>query len=394
MNIHYLRMTEQVLTVNCKLSPTDSQAEEIEDTLKAFADACNWINKNVDPRLKNSVAIHHHSYQDVRAKFGLSANLAIRAINRVAGNRKTALQKHSFVKNFEPTSIDYDARIFTYREKDGEISVTLLRSRQRIKLVLGDFQRDRLKGSKPTSATLCKKGSEYYINIQVKSEAPEQIHVDTILGVDLGITDIAVTSEGQKFGGKTIKLIKTHYASMRAVLQQKAVKGTRSSRRRCRELQQRLSGKEARYQRQINHEISKAIVTRAQEIPAKIALEDLTGIREGVNQKAGKNQRRRVNGWAFYQLKEFLTYKALQAGIPLVLVDPAYTSQTCHVCGECGIRNGKSFKCPSCSWSGDADFNGAKNIAFLGRYVVRPGGSEGLPSIKAVLSGLLKAPSL
>jgi transposase len=88
--------------------------------------------------------------------------------------------------------------------------MTLLRSRQRIKLVLGDFQRDRLRDSKPTSATLCKKGSEYYINIQVKSEAPEQIHVDTILGVDLGITDIAVTSEGQKFGGKTIKQIKIH----------------------------------------------------------------------------------------------------------------------------------------------------------------------------------------
>ena len=326
-------------------------------------------------------------YQDVRKKFGLSANLAIRAINRVAANRKTALKNCSKVKNFKPTSINYDARIFAFREKDEEVSVTLLKSRQRIKLVLGEYQRDRLRGCKPTSATLCKKGSEYYINIQIKSEAPSQIHVDTILGVDLGITDIAVTSEGQKFRGKTIKLIKDHYTSMCAVLQQKAVKGTRSSRRRCRELQQRLSGKESRYQRQINHEISKAIVSRAHEIPAKIALEDLTGIRERVNQNAGKNQRRRVNGWAFYQLKEFLTYKALQAGIPLVLIDPANTSQTCHVCGEHGIRNVKSFKCPSCGWSGDADFNGAQNIAFLGRYVVRPGGSEGLPSIKAYLSG-------
>jgi hypothetical protein len=79
---------------------------------------------------------------------------------------------------------------------------------------------------------------------------------DTILGVDLGITDIAVTSEGQKFGGKTIKQIKIHYASMRAVLPQKAVKGTRSSRRRCRELLQRLSGKESRYQRLIHQRIS------------------------------------------------------------------------------------------------------------------------------------------
>lgn len=379
-------MTEQVLTVRCKLNPTDSQAEEIEDTLKAFAGACNWINQNTPAKLRNKVLIQGVVYQDVRTKFGLSANLAIRAINRVAANRKTAMKDRSSVKNFKPTSIDYDARIFAFREKDEEVSVTLLRSRQRIKLVLGDYQRTRLKGSKPTSSTLCKKGSDYYINIQVKSETPEQIHVDTILGVDLGITDIAVTSEGQKFSGKTIKLIKNHYASMRAVLQQKAVKGTRSSRRRCRELQQRLSGKEARYQRQINHEISKAIVTRAQEIPAKIALEDLTGIRDDINQNAGKNQRRRVNGWAFYQLKEFLTYKALAVGIPLVLVDPAYTSKTCHVCGNPGVRNGKSFKCPACGWAGDADLNGAQNIAFLGRYVDRPGGSDWLPSIKAVLS--------
>jgi putative transposase len=387
-------MAEKVLTVKCKLNPTSSQAEEIDDTLKAFADACNWINETVPPKIKNNIRIHGIVYYDIRTKFDLSANLAVRAINRVAGNRKTAAKDHKKVKDFKPTSIDYDARIFAFREKDESISVTLLRSRQRIKLTLSDYQKDRLRDSKPTSATLCKKDSEYYINIQVKSEVPDQIQTDKVLGIDLGITDIAVTSEGQKFGGETIKKLKNHYAQTRASVQRRAMKGTRSSRRRCRELLNRLSGKEARYQRQINHEISKAIVTRAHEIPAKIGLEDLTGIREDVNQKVGKNQRRRVNGWAFYQLRQFLEYKALQAGIPLVLVDPAYTSQTCHQCGEHGNRNGKSFKCSVCGWSGDADFNGAQNIAFLGRYVDRPGGSEGVPSIKAVLSGLLKAPVL
>ncbi len=387
-------MIEQVLTVSCKLNPSQAQAAEIEDTLKAFADTCNWINQNTPAKLRNKVRIQSLIYQDIRSKFGLSANLAIRAINRVAANRKTALKGGFSVQSFDPTSIDYDARIFAFREKDESISVTLLKSRQRIKLILGDYQRDGLRGSKPTSATLCKKCSEYYINIQVKSEVPEQIQTDKVLGIDLGITDVAVTSEGWKFGGETIKNIKNHYASMRAVLQQRAVKGTRSSRRRCRELQKQLSGKEARYQKQINYEISKVIVARAQEIHAKIALEDLTGIRENVNQKEGMDQRRRINGWAFYQLKQFLEYKALQVGIPLVLVDPAYTSKTCHVCGEKGIRNGKHFRCMHCGGSCDADFNGAKNIELLGRYVDRPGGSEGLPSIKAVLSGLLKAHTL
>ena len=108
-------MTEQVLTVQCQLSPTDSQAEEIDETLKAFADACNWINQSTPARLNNKVRIQGLVYQDVRTKFGLSANLTIRAINRVAANRKTAIQDHSNVINFEPTSIDYDARIFAFR---------------------------------------------------------------------------------------------------------------------------------------------------------------------------------------------------------------------------------------------------------------------------------------
>jgi transposase len=127
------------------------------------------------------------------------------------------------VKEFKPTSIDYDARIFTFREKDNSVSVTLLRSRQKIKMILGDHERAMLRGSKPTSATLAKKGSEYYIHIQVKSEAPEEIKTDKAPGGDLGITDIALTSEGEKFGGKTIKQIKKHYASIRAVLQKKPV---------------------------------------------------------------------------------------------------------------------------------------------------------------------------
>ena len=251
-----------------------------------------------------------------------------------------------------------------------------------------------LRGSKPTSATLVKKGSEYYIHIQVKSEAPEQIQVDKVLGVDLGITDIAVTSEGQKFGGKTIKLIKNHYASMRAVLQQKAVKGTRSSRRRCRELQKRLSGKESTLPKANQPRNQQSHSDQSPGDPCK----DCSG-------RSNRNQRRRQpesrkepetkSQWlGFLSAQGVLDLQGSCVGVPLVLVDPAYTSQTCHICGEHGIRNGKELQVSFCGWSGDADFNGAKNIAFLGRYVVRPGGSEGLPSIKAVLSGLLKAPSL
>ncbi|WP_414407772.1 RNA-guided endonuclease TnpB family protein [Synechococcus sp. R55.7] len=127
--------------------------------------------------------------------------------------------------------------------------------------------------------------------------------------------------------------------------------------------------------------MSKAIVSRAKATNSAIALEDLTGIRERINQQPrSKAERRRANSWAFYQLRQFLEYKALRAGVALILVPPAYTSQTCHRCLHIhpdpaqSYRSGKSFKCGHCGWEGDADWNGANMIAKLGAAVNQPRG--------------------
>ncbi|MFS8863308.1 zinc ribbon domain-containing protein, partial [Synechococcus sp. H55.6] len=168
-------------------------------------------------------------------------------------------------------------------------------------------------------------------------------------------------------------------------LQRKAGKGTRSTRRRCRQLLQRLSGRERRFQTWVNHRISKSIVARAQATHRFIALEDLTGIRERVNQQPrSKTERRRLNSeaygplarGAFYPLRQFVHYKAARAGIQVVVVPPAYSSQTCHRCLWLGQREGKHFRCvnPVCGWEGDADLNGANVIALLGVAVNRPRG--------------------
>jgi putative transposase len=198
----------------------------------------------------------------------------------------------------------------------------------------------------------------------------------------LGRTDIAHTSEGDNWNGQQLNRVRDRYSRLRAALQRKASKGTRSSRRRCRELLQRLSGKERRFQAWVNHRISKAIVSRAKATNSALALEDLTGIRERVNQQPGsKTERRRANSWAFYQLRQFLEYKALRAGVALILVPPAYTSQTCHRCLHIhpdpaqSYRSGKKFKCGHCGWEGDADLNGANVIALLGAVVNQPRGS-------------------
>lgn len=394
---------EQTLTVVCKLQPTFEQAVKMDDLLKAFADACNYTNEQVKIGITSKTTIQNLVYQDIRSKFGLSANQAVRVCARVGANRKAAKSKGELVKEFKPTSADYDARIFDFREKDKTVSLTLLGCREHIPVVLANYQAGKLKGRKPTSAQLCRhRDGLFYIHIQLSDETPEPIKSSKVIGVDLGRRDLAVTSYGDKWDGKPITNVRDKFAKVRASLQRQAsakadasrTKGTRSTRRRARQILKRLSGRERRYQTWLNHNISKRIIDTAKTQAATVAIEDLTGIRERTNQQPrSKTERRRSNSWAFYQLRLFLSYKAVKAGVELITVPPAYTSQTCHVCNHIGLRRDKRFKCGHCGWHGDADWNGAINISKLGAvFVSQPGGSNLFCSLNRADSGLLQDP--
>ncbi len=388
---------EQVLTLVCKLNPTPPQVEKLENVLKAFAQACNYTNQVVKPEITSKITIQGIVYEDLRAKFGLPAQLTVRACARVGANRKTAKHKDKPVLVFKPTSADYDARVFAFREKDWKASLTTLEGREHIKIDAGNYQRGKLKGRKPTSAQLCKhRDGQYYIHIQLKDEVPDPHATKKVIGVDFGRRDIAVTSNGDSWSGKQLTETRDRYSTTRASLQQKASTRTRSSRRRCRQVLARLSGRERRFQSWVNHNISKAIIQQAKQEQALVAVENLTGIRERTNQKPrNKTERRRSNSWAFYQLRMFLKYKGLKDGVEVVVVPPAYTSQTCNRCLHIGLRSEKKFKCGNCGLSCDADLNGAKMIQLLGLSVSQPGGSNRLCcSLSTDASGLLQCPSL
>jgi len=408
---------KQVLTLVCKLQPTPEQVVKIEATLKAFADACNYTNELVKPKITSSATIQSIVYEDLREKFGLAANLAVRACARVGANRSCAKHKGKPVKHFLPTSADYDARIFSFWEDDWVVSLTTTNGRERIKLDAGNYQRGKLKGRKPTSAQLCKhRDGQYYIHIQVKEEVPEPIKPTNVIGVDFGRTDIAVTSNGDKWNGKKLTETRDRYARVRASLQKKASTRTRSTRRRARRILVRLSGRqrvgrvsrleatavrERRFQQWLNHNISKYIILAALSSKAIVAIEDLSGIRERTNQQPrSKTERRRSNSWSFYQLRLFLEYKGLQSGVEVVAVSPRYTSQTCHKCLHIhpepnkSSQSGKSFKCGDCCCKGDADENGSQVIKLVGAASVNPlGGSSLFCSLNRDDLGLLKAPT-
>ena len=94
-----------------------------------------------------------------------------------------------------------------------------------------------------------------------------------------------------------------------------------------------------------------------------VVLEDLCVRME---KRLGRKFNKKLGGWAFGQLEEFLTYLLEELGKILLRVPPEYTSQRCSRCGNLGHRRKHSFKCPVCGLSLDADLNAARNIAQLG----------------------------
>ncbi|MEV1174746.1 transposase [Nonomuraea sp. NPDC049784] len=209
------------------------------------------------------------------------------------------------------------------------------------------------------------------------------------LGVDQGVANLAVTSDGAVLPGTAlpgpiqgnghVRALRERRHRQRRRLQKK---GTPAARRVLR----RLSGREHRMMTDLNHQISKYVVREAERTGRGIALEDLQGIRGRV--RAHRLQRRTLHSWTFAQMIEFTRYKAARAGIDFILVDPAYTSQACPECGWTSRANRPArgrFVCTRCGLAGHADHIAARNIAqrgTAGRAVVNQPHATGLPSAR------------
>lgn len=350
-------------TVCCKLLTSAPIASALEDTSERFADSCDYVlSVAIEKGSHNAIKLHHLCYKECREMFGLSANLAIRSIRRVVTCMTKLKGKRKRPKKFSPKSIDYDARIFFYREAEESVSLTTTRGRIVVPMLLGEFQRKHLKGKSPTSAQVIKKGSDWYIHIQVHHE-PSDAPGDEVMGMDCGITNIVATSKGTLIEGESRQQFKKHRARVRASLQSKGTEGAKKVLR-------RVSGKEARRIRHDNHVISKSIVEEAKRHDCGvIRMERLKHIR--ANTKTwNKHLNRMVAGWSFYQLQQFVQYKADIAGISVEFVDPTYTSQMCHQCLCLGSRKGERFNCLTCGEQ-HADIN-ASHVIALGGAACKP----------------------
>ena len=291
-------------------------------------------------------------------EFGLSANLAIRAIARVCAALKVPEKAHSA---FKPTSIDYDARIFSFREWDWTVSLTLLDSRQRIETMPGEHQKEvsREPSPPPPSSSSGKAGSS--CTSRSAARPPSRSSPTDFIGVDLGIAKIATTSDDPE--GHSGEARRKDPPQAQPPAEATPAEGNQGSQEEaaagCRQ-----GGPVPRHE---NHFISKAIVQSAKDTGRGIALEDLKGIRGRVTARGG-DARNRLSGWSFHQLCGFLVLQGAGRGNPHRFVDPRNTSRTCSVCGHCEKANRKSqavFLCKHCGFSANADWNAARNIRAL-----------------------------
>jgi IS605 OrfB family transposase len=373
--------------VKVRMLPNQEQSAALQATLNTCNEAASWLSAGMHAeRVHRKHDAQKRFYTELKRRFGLSAQPAIRVIGKVADSYAT-LRANVKAGSYGPPGAEkrkkvtqtpigfrsdaaqpFDARCLSWQipeqvgARAATVSIWTTAGRLKGLPVLAaphDLVMLRTRSIGETDL-ICRDGKWYLYATVEAPEAPLQRPVNGFLGVDLGIVNIATSSDGDRAAGARLNRYRNRQLKLRKRLQ---AKKTSSARR----LLKKRRRKEARFAADINHQVSKRIVAEAQRTGRGIAVEQLGGIRARVRLR--KPQRAAVHSWAFAQLGGFLAYKAKQAGVAFVEVDPAYTSQTCHGCGWVDKRNRRSqaeFECGRCGFVGHADHNAAINIARRG----------------------------
>jgi putative transposase len=267
------------LTAQVKLLPTPRQAQALQQTLEVANAACNYMSdQGWEQRTFCQFPLHKLVYHAVREKFDLTAQVVVRCVSKVADAYKA---DRKVKRTFKPHgAIAFDNRILSYNVGRQEVSIWTVMGRERIPFVCGERQIELLSGQRGES-DLCYVRGNFYLLAACDVATPRPIDVQGVLGVDLGIVNLATDSDGLNFSGAAVERNRRIFEHRRRNLQKKQ---TKSAKRKLK----KISGKQARFQRDTNHTISKVLVQKAQDTCRALALEDLSGIRKApVRREAG-----------------------------------------------------------------------------------------------------------
>jgi putative transposase len=276
-------------------------------------------------------------------------------VQTIRDNALEAIKATKFkrIPRKKPTSaLRYDKRTMTLRGQ--QLTLSCIGKRVSLILNVPDYFKEVFETWDFCAATLTysKHSKQFWVRLVFETDDPPTLEVGKVLGVDRGLYHMASTSDGQFFSGSNVRACSRRYLYNRKKLQQK---GTRSAKRRLKA----MSGKEKRFMRDCNHCISKKLAA-LNDVKIYV-LEDLSGIR---NQRRNKKVNKWISSWSFYQLEQFLTYKAEAKGKKVAYVDARYTSQKCSRCKQrhSTNRHKSRFHCKTCGFKSHADMNAATNI--------------------------------
>ena len=351
-------------TAVTRVRVSEAECDLLERTLSAWHEACAIATERAWAHTTEARTVQSMAYDDIRDQTALGSQHAILATKQVAAALKTCADRRekglpTSKPRFRAPTLMYDARCLSLFD-DGTVSLGTVEGRVRGDLRLptdDDGYQQQFLDSEAwalTESTLTLRDGDVRLHLGFRRPLnQEPAGNGAVLGVDLGVENVAVTSTARFFSGRELAHVCREHAKRRRSLERV---GTRSAHL----VLQRLGGRERRYIRDRMHEVSGAIVDEAVRYDClAIALEDLSGIQRLVARTEFSHY------WAYAALARFVRYKAEHEGIEVVTVEPRGTSRTCAECGYCDRSNRTeraTFACQQCGASANPDYNAAKNV--------------------------------
>lgn len=344
-----------IRTIKIKLKDlSEVDVQSLRETQKivsvVFNDHVDWAYEN---KTWSKLKAHKDLYFTEREKFPQLPSAMLQSSRDTALESVKALKFKFRPKKSENSSIRYDKRLFSFRGQ--QLTLSSIHGRIKTIVQFPEWCQNIVKEGKIKGIQLCwdRKKKQFIANVVfdlIDNVKPKDD--GTVIGLDRGLISLVTTSDGEIFGAKSVRKSQRKFLYLRKRL---SSKGTRSAKR----LLRKISGKEKRFSREVNHVITKKL--SAQFSVKTYVIEDLKGIR---NKKRGRKLNKLLSSWPFFQFESFLKYKCEAQGTSVVKVDARYTSQKCSCCGQIKKENrqGGRYFCNRCGFSGHADINAAINI--------------------------------
>ncbi|MDS0296926.1 RNA-guided endonuclease InsQ/TnpB family protein [Halogeometricum luteum] len=350
-------------TVPVKLDVDSADADLLRETIQQFLDAANYVvdvaqdGEWVETRKST---LHEETYSVIRDRTDLHSNHVQSARDRAVDALKSVVAKwkqgeYASLPTFTSRFCEYNQRNATFY--DDHATLSTVGGRVTVGYDFPDENRDTPHSQyllnddyETTGATLHEREGEFYLHIRTTADvdAPDRPENGTVLGVDLGVGNIAVTSTGVFWSADELNHWHREYEKRRGSLAQC---GTRWAHENI----QSVGRTETGWFEQMLHRVANGIVTKAVETGCSyIAFERLTNIRKRLPHAKWHHL------WPFQRLTGYVKYKAEARGITVQVVNPQYTSQRCSTCGfthEDNRPSRESLRCQDCGYENHADYN-------------------------------------